>query len=433
MSTTLLENPEATLDYSFDKKQEKRLNLFWTGIFLYTAAYTIGAGLTQPYTIAVVAQTIGIICIIGGTLNLAKYRFDNKYLNGVFTIYLAWMIYVAARGISFNVDGIKYVLFDGSFGLFVYLSPMILLFPLNLQFFKKLFSFILVLGLLYLFYDLCFAKILLSSDRTPNLVNQNAAERFTKYLSIPVGFLLFTINYHSKRNRLLAILIIVVNLLLVIYRARRGLVFICSVTILFAFLIYILSSRSKFLIIIAAIVAAFFGYTLISSSVNNQNNFFGFLLERNEEDTRSPVEDCFYADMKTKDWIVGKGMTGDYYCPNIDEDDTSGYRDSIETDYLNTILKGGVISLGLMLLMAVPAVLKGLFFSKNILSKAAAFWILLWMVSLYPSNVTTFSLNYLLVWICIGICHSKELRNIPEEDLVEYFRNDGIEPAQETL
>jgi hypothetical protein len=86
----------------------------------------------------------------------------------------------------------------------------------------------------------------------------------------------------------------------------------------------------------------------------------------------------------------------------------------IETDYLNIILKGGIISLVLLFLIAIPAVIKGLFFSKNILSKAAAFWIIIWLVELYPANVNSFSLNHILVWISIGICYSKEIRNYTE-------------------
>ena len=83
----------------------------------------------------------------------------------------------------------------------------------------------------------------------------------------------------------------------------------------------------------------------------------------------------------------------------------------IETDYLNIILKGGIISLVLLFMIAIPAIIKGLFYSKNILSKAAAFWIILWFMELYPANVNSFSLNHILVWISIGICYSKEIRS----------------------
>ncbi len=149
------------------------------------------------------------------------------------------------------------------------------------------------------------------------------------------------------------------------------------------------------------------------------------ITDRITEDTRTPVEKCFYDDMKTKDWIIGKGMMGTYYCPGVDDTSSetvyTDYRSMIETDYLNIILKGGIISLGLLLLITIPAVVKGLFYSKNILSKAAALWILLWLIDLYPATVTTFTLNHLLVWISVGICYSKTIRNMEETAIQEIF------------
>ena len=68
--------------------------------------------------------------------------------------------------------------------------------------------------------------------------------------------------------------------------------------------------------------------------------------------------------MQLKDWIVGRGINGDTYCPNVQGDAITNYRNVIETGYLQTILKGGVISLGLFLLIAIPAIIHGLFYSK---------------------------------------------------------------------
>jgi phosphatidylserine synthase len=379
--------------------------------------------------------------------------------NGLDTsmIYLLPAFLIPAAGAwrlaKFNLDDKQQVSFKGvpvpAVGLVIASFPLIIHFQtLNLQlaFINRwllyaiifLLSFLMISNLplmsmkikdlsiknniLYLAYDILFAKILLSSDRTPNLVNQNAAERFTKSLSIPIGFLLFTFNYHSKKRKLFAIGIILIDLLLTIYRARRGLVFICSITIVFSFLLYLVLSRTKLLIVVFSILLAFFALNFISAYTHNKNNIFTFLVERSEEDTRTPVEECLFADMGTQDWVIGKGLKGDYYCPYVDEDDITGYRDSIETDYLNIILKGGVINLGLLLLILVPAIFKGLFYSRNTLSKAAALWILLWMICLYPANVATFTLNYILVWISVGICYSRDIRNMPDEVLKEYFK-----------
>ena len=128
--------------------------------------------------------------------------------------------------------------------------------------------------------------------------------------------------------------------------------------------------------------------------------------------------------MSFLDWITGKGMDGEYFCPGIDPDTLTSYnyRGVIETDYLQSILKGGTMALGLFLMIAIPAIFKGLFYSDNILSKAAGIWILWFLINMYPSSVHTFTLQHFLVWISIGICYSRFIRAIPESILVDYFR-----------
>ena len=123
--------------------------------------------------------------------------------------------------------------------------------------------------------------------------------------------------------------------------------------------------------------------------------------------------------MKPTDWAIGKGINGEYFCPGIDEDAPTNYRNIIETGYLQIILKGGIIRLILYLLIAIPALILGLFFSKNLLSKAAGIWIFISLISLYPATVNSFNLNYLLVWISIGICYSKELRILPDDQIAD--------------
>ena len=36
--------------------------------------------------------------------------------------------------------------------------------------------------------------------------------------------------------------------------------------------------------------------------------------------------------------------------------------------------------------------------------------------------MNTFTLQYILLWIAVGICYSKTIRAIPEQILMDYFR-----------
>lgn len=86
--------------------------------------------------------------------------------------------------------------------------------------------------------------------------------------------------------------------------------------------------------------------------------------------------------MDTKDWIIGKGVVGEYYCPTGATED--GYRQVIETDYLQIILKGGIISLGLLFLIAIPAIFKGLFYSKIYFQKLQPFGFYFGLLIYFP-------------------------------------------------
>jgi len=172
-------------------------------------------------------------------------------------------------------------------------------------------------------------------------------------------------------------------------------------------------NKALSLVAVSAIISG-----IIYVFTNGNVEIFDLLTERGTDDTRSGVENNFYKSMKGVDWIIGRGMLGEYYSPTLD----FNYRGTIETDYLNIILKGGYIQLGLILLILIPAIINGVFRSKNTLSKVAGIWIFIWILSTYPATVQVFTLYYVLVWISVGICYSPTIRNIPEEKLILYFK-----------
>jgi hypothetical protein len=239
-------------------------------------------------------------------------------------------------------------------------------------------------------------------------------EVFTSELSLACGFLLLTYIYHSKPQKIFIWSIVILSILFAIIRARRSLMFILICPVLITYLIYITKNKLKLPVVILSIFLC--GLLMIYGiKFFNESSLFSSVKKRGLEDTRSNVEDCYYSDMKTIDWIIGKGMNGRYYCPDIDANGTTDYRYVIETGYLNIILKGGLIDVVLLLLIMIPAIFMGLFYSNNLLSKAAAIWILLWLIDLFPTMIATFTLNYLLVWISVAICYNKRIRNVPEK------------------
>ncbi|UJH91748.1 hypothetical protein LZ575_03430 [Antarcticibacterium sp. 1MA-6-2] len=194
-----------------------------------------------------------------------------------------------------------------------------------------------------------------------------------------------------------------------------------------SYILYLSQTRNRYFIVILTIIVG--GILLVVGLeffTSSKSGIFEYITDRGLEDTRSSVELCFYQDLNPKEWIVGKGMDGEYYCPGIDPDDVTGYRKTIETDYLQLVLKGGLVYVFIFILITIPAIIKGLFFSKNLLTKAAACWIIWVLLNMYPATVNTFTLQYILLWIAVAICFSPFLRNMEEEDMTTYFRNQNL-------
>jgi len=417
------DNSEILLDSGFDQKTSETLDIFWLGFILYSASFALATTTSVNYVFCQLIQILGIILFVTTAIKLIEWKLDNNYLKILLFTYLTWQLIVIFRGFSFQYDDLKNKLFDVDSGVFRFFIPLILLFPKNLLYFKKAFKVIVILSILFIIYDILFRKNLLDLNYTNN-DSKFTFEHFTRILSVPSGFILLTFFYHSARRKFLAAFVITLSVAFAIIRARRTLLFMNMSPLVISFMFYLYSGKRKFLILFFSL---FIGSSLLIYGVKvyseNKSGVFSLITDRMYEDTRSNVEECLFYDMSTQDWIIGKGINGEYFCPGIDLNDKTGYRSMIETDYLNIILKGGMISLGLLLLILIPAIIKGIFYSKNLLSKAAAIWILLWVIELYPATVYSFSLNHILVWISVGICYSKRIRMIPESTLIKTLSN----------
>jgi hypothetical protein len=419
-------NKIATFQSSETKKQLRLLNIFWMGFILYSLGYAISVttiGISIPF--CPIIQLVGLVLMLS-IFGLVEFKTDNYYLSTIFVLYCIWVSAIILRGFSSFSDYtfIRGFFLDPRGGGILYFSPIILLFPRNLLFYKKLFQVIIILGLAYIIFNVLFIKEILNSDYE-SATSQTIVEIFSE-LAFASGFILLTFFIHSKKHQLTALLVITVAILIAMARARRGLLLMYSNMALVSYMIYILHSKKRYFVLYITIFLVIVSALYINGVYRPHNNhLFGYLLERGDEDTRSAVEIYFYDDMKTKDWIIGKGINGEYFAPDIEKEQLTNYRSNIETGYLQTILKGGLISLGLFILIAVPALLKGIFYSRNILSKAAGIWILMALINSYPSTVNTFTLRYLLVWISIGICYSKEIRQMENS-----YIKDIINPIQ---
>ena len=415
----LLEDAAYLKHLILSHKDRLLLDLFWLGFLMYTIGYSVAQTGYVNWIVCQVFQSLGLALFWVGLFTQLRFSFDSLYLRVLFVLYFLWLMVVILRGDGLDYDSIKVMLFDAWFGVLLYFTPLLLLLPKNLFFYKRLFDVILLLGLAFLGLSTLFVREIIFADRE-DLISRNVVEIFARTLGMPAAFILLTFEYHSNKRKIIALVTVLTIILLAIMKARRGLLLIVSLPLLLAYVFYLYQSKARVLVIVFSVLcgAALFVY---GWSFFQEGAMFTYLKDRGLEDTRSNVELCFYRDMNTTDWLIGKGLTGEYYCPGIDPDNRTGFRNVIETDFLQIILKGGLISFGLLLLITIPAAILGIFFSKNLFAKAAGIWIVLALINMYPSTVNTFTLNYLMVWIAVGICYSKAIRMLPDEVLTLYF------------
>lgn len=411
------------IDADLKFKHRSNLIFFWFGVLIYTLGFTSSRIPNPVFIISDLLRLIGLFMFVPTAFVIAKSNFSNTYFKVCFIIYCSWAVFVIFRGVSLNYLFIKNTVFTPFGGIFAYLVPFFIFLPKPPLFYKLLFQVIYILGIFFLL------QIFISWNSLFDLENLDARDNFeilVKTLCLPSGFILLTYNYHSFFKKLIAIIAVVIAFLLTVQMARRGLMFMTGSILFFAVIMLLLANKKRvvsflFIILFGAIFV-FYGLNYFS---NSEFAILENVKERISEDTRSSVEEYYYADMEYDDWIIGRGMSGQVAAPiGIEgDDDISGMRDGIETDYLNIILKGGLIRLILLFLIAIPSMFNLFFSSSNILSKACGFWILLWLASLYPSTVTTFTLNYIIVWIAIGIGFSSQIRNMNDAELLSYFNN----------
>ena len=223
-------------------RQGKTLNWFWTGFIVYVLSFIL-AGSTNNYIFWQLFQVLGLLIFIKAGINLICFDIQNIYLKIIFILYCSWLLIIIARGFLFNYVFFKNILLDPYVGIFLYLAPLILLFPQTFVYYRKVFSVVFIFSIFYVIFDILFIKELLNSDRT-GLSGKALVETFSE-LSIPSCFILLTFSYHSKIKNLLALAVVTLTIYFAILWGRRSLLFIClTPVIVFIFYIYSLQKES---------------------------------------------------------------------------------------------------------------------------------------------------------------------------------------------
>ncbi|MDR0505326.1 MAG: hypothetical protein LBH32_00700 [Dysgonamonadaceae bacterium] len=406
---------------------QKHIKRFFWGILIYSIASHILFEINLKHLSGVI---INIIQLCGlamwgfSMLKLVSWRnVSNRYLLVTVTALLLWEVFIMFHGFIFNYPYLKEHLFS-DYRSMSYLVPLAVFVMVNNPvFLQKTCKYSYRLGIAFLIAFPFFSTLLLEE--------QTIAEQFVWIFATGgSGFILLTSFYHSRRKVIVSTIVMVLALIFITIMARRSIMLLCSYFLLFSFLIIPIVNKNnswlkKWIFIFSFLIITFAGYNIFLS---NKYGTFYKITKRATEDTREIVFLSFLMDMSNTDFIIGKGCNGTYFCPGVDKDFNGGeelkyrdldYRTHIECGYMQLILNGGIIYLAIYLLIMFPAIFKGLFFSRNIFSKACALLILIHLLDMVPFGLPTFSWRQFLLWFAVAICYSKEFRLKEDEEIYE--------------
>lgn len=400
------------------------LNVFWLSILLFSICYTFSASL---YSLAAVFQGIQILSIAAfffSLFHLIEIKNTNSYFLFFTGVFIAWQVTLIIRGeyAFMDYEDTKSMFFDANYGIFCLFIPLISLIKPTIIQLKKFFDALVISGVVYLGFCLFFLPDMIQGDLL-DPVSRELVETSVKFLAFPSLLFLIFSPFQSIKRMFLGALVFLFFMAFAAIKARRGVLMMggFAMTVALVFMLFRSNRKLSWILLGLYILALLYQLLLVEFSFG-EVKLLSSLFDKGLENTRAYVEDCFFSSMTPMDWIIGKGYNAGYFCPGIDESIfKQGIRRVIETDYFQFILTGGLINLGLILLIMLPAVALGLFYSKNIFCKAAASWILIWLVFLYPSNGFTFSIYHVSVWMMASICFNGSFRKLDENVLRKYF------------
>jgi hypothetical protein len=364
---------------------------------------------------------ISVVLIIYSSYKLINnFKFESLYFKYIIYIFFFYEFTIIIRGWSFSYIDLKTYI-QSSITFWPFLIPLFVFFNKKISTMALLMKWIYYMGLAFLLISLIFSSLLLHRINAENTIS----------IAAGCGFLMLNTYYLNNTKANITFIIILISLLSVTYLARRN---VMLTHIEYIFFSYFLNRKyltgkflnKIFLFMLLCIVLYSLNPKIIPSGLS------GNISQRLTEDTRSILFASFFIEMQD-DLVLGKGMNGTYYFPIGGESDDGSvafyeteYRDLIENGYLQLLLTGGIIHIILFLSVLVPALYLGIFRSSNNFSKACGIFVLLRLIDMTVYGIPSLDFNYILIWICVGVCYTSSIRELTNDSIISEFKNIGL-------
>lgn len=319
------------------------------------------------------------------------------------------------RSLYFD-DGRITTLFGNTYTSLALLTPFFIVFAINknnLFRIHKLFIFSIKMGIVF------FVAFFLFSGQ-PNIQQL----RILSELFLPVIFLTVTLIFEFKSTKRLILFSLVLLFIVASLMSNRTMIIREVMLLLSMFYLYSIKySKTKISLRIFFISLSIPIYLLLNSIDSGQSFFEETLSSISDEqigtDTRTFLYAEVFEDLKTNNALIfGKGANGTYYSDffNQTQRDTDN-RLTVEVGLLGILLKTGLVGVILYFLIIITAVYYSLFKSRNFFITGIGLMLGVHFILLFVENLISFSSYNIYIWFFIGICLSKEMRNMSNQEI----------------
>jgi hypothetical protein len=245
---------------------------------------------------------------------------------------------------------------------------------------------------------------------------------FQLFLLLPVFYLIVTIPLRRTGGKIL-ITLITISIVAVSFTNRAGLLrILLSYCIIVAyFLLQNLKINKRilhllvFILLMVPVISLFLalqGQSIFQMVLGE--DISGYSQMNPYADTRTFLYYEVFQDLKLNSaFLFGKGMNAGYASEAFE----TFSRQVVEVGFLQIILKVGVVGFILYVTVIISAVTKALGKSKSVFIKAIGLMLVGYLLMLFIENVIAYNLLNIIIWFSVGLCHSKELRNLTDIEI----------------
>lgn len=248
------------------------------------------------------------------------------------------------------------------------------------------------------------------------------------FLLMPISYLILTFPMQSNRNRILT-LIMSVTVIVVSLTNRAGVMRI-MISYLIVIIYYAISSLkvNKKLIKIVVFCITLLPFYFLYLGINGKNVFEDISGTQAEDysqadlsaDTRTFLYYEVFQDLKfNKSFVFGKGIDGGY----SSEIFQTFSRSTVEVGFLQILLKTGIVGFLAYFALLFSAIFMALGKSKSIFMKCLGLLLSSYVLMLFLENVIAFNLLNVSIWLAVGMCHSRVLLSLNDEEIKKLYTN----------